>query len=146
MRAAQAACSCEPMSPAAGFDRAQYVFIGRIVEAGAHTWAVAVGRVWKGKEKLAPTVRLMDVYAGIDCEFYFQKGKSYLFFTILAKGGRDVFYHPQVCNWTAPLQSRRIVTKENESMWLEDFIVREHGPGETLREVSAASVIPGDAP
>src|SRR5260221_13556228 len=48
------------------------------------------------------------------------------FFAILAKGGREVFYHPRVCNWTRPLQSSRVVTKNNESPWIEDFIVREH--------------------
>lgn len=124
------ACSCDSISPSAGFDRAQYVFTGKIVSAERHIWLVAVERVWKGKEKLARTVRLMDVYAAIDCEFFFQPGQSYLFFATLAKGGRDVFFHPQVCNWTSSLQSSRVATKENESVWLEDFIVREHGPGE----------------
>lgn len=124
------ACSCDAISPSVGFDRAQYVFTGEVVRAEHHTWLVAVDRVWKGKEKLAGTVRLMDVYAAIDCEFSFELGRSYLFFAILAKGGRDVFYHPQVCNWTRPLQSSRVVTKDNESLWIEDFIVREHGPGE----------------
>jgi hypothetical protein len=125
------ACSCDAISPSAGFDRAQYVFTGKIVSAGAHIWQVAVERVWKGNEKLARSpVRLMDVYAEMDCEFFFELGQRYVFFTILAKGGRDLFYHPQVCNWTSPLQSTRVLTKENESVWLEDFIVREHGPGE----------------
>lgn len=129
---AQAACSCDPISPSAGFDRAQYVFTGKIVHAASHEWLVAVERVWKGKEKLARSVKLKDAYAFMDCEFFFQRGQSYLFFAILAKGGRAVFYHPQVCNWTRPLQSSRVVTKENESIWLEDLIVREHGPGEPL--------------
>ncbi len=124
------ACSCDPISPSAGFDRAQYVFTGKVVRAEHHTWLIAVDRVWKGKEKLAGTVRLMDVYAAIDCEFFFELGRSYLFFAIVAKSGRDVFYHPQVCNWTRPLQSSRVPTEDNESPWLEDFIVREHGAGE----------------
>lgn len=104
------ACSCDPISPSAGFDRAQYVFTGKVVRAEHHTWLVAVDRVWKGKGELAGTVKLMDVYAAMDCEFFFEMGRRYLFFAIVAKGGRDVFYHPQVCNWTRPLQSSRVVT------------------------------------
>jgi hypothetical protein len=42
--------SCEKMSPAAGFERAQYVFTGKVVEAGTHTWVVEVDRVWKGRD------------------------------------------------------------------------------------------------
>ena len=122
------ACSCDPISPSAGFDRAQYVFTGKIATADPHSWVVDVDRVWKGK--LSRTIKLMDVYGSIDCEFFFQLGKSYLFFAIIAKGGREVFYHPQVCNWTAPLQSTRVSTKENEPVWVEDFVAREHGPGE----------------
>jgi hypothetical protein len=124
---ARAACSCDQVSPSAGFDRAQYVFAGTVVEAAAHEWSVLVDRVWKGK--LARSVKLKDAYAFTDCEFFFHRGQSYLFFAILAKGGRAVFYHPQVCNWTSSLQSSRVVTKENESISLEDLIVRQHGPG-----------------
>ena len=123
------ACSCDAVSPSEGFERAQYVFTGKVVEARHHTWLIAVDRVWKGREKLAGSVRLMDIHAAMDCEVSFQLGRRYIFFAILAKGGRDVFYHPLVCNWTRPLQSSRVVTKENESLWIEDFIVREHGPG-----------------
>lgn len=125
---AQAACSCDRISPSAGFDRAQYVFSGIVVQAAAHEWSVLVDRVWKGK--LARSVKLKDAYAFTDCEFFFHHGQRYLFFAILAKGGRAVFYHPQVCNWTSPLQSSRVATRENESISLGDFIVREHGPGE----------------
>jgi hypothetical protein len=128
------ACSCEPISPAAGFDRAQYVFAGRVVKAEEHTWHVEVERVWKAHERLARTVKLMDAYSSTDCQFFFQFGQRYLFFAILAKGGRDVFYHPQVCNWTKPLQSTRVPAQENESLWLEDLIAREHGPGEPPRD------------
>ena len=128
------ACSCEPSSPAAGFDRAQYVFTGQVVKADAHAWLVEVERVWKGHEKLARTIKLMDVYATTDCEFFFQLGQRYLFFTILAKGGREVFYHPQVCNWIKPLQSTRVPGEGNESLWLEDLIARDHGPGEPPRD------------
>ena len=124
------ACSCEPVSPAAGFDRAQYVFAGKVVRAEAHTWHVEVERVWKGHERLGRTVKLMDAYSSTDCQFFFQLGQRYLFFAILAKGGRDVFYHPQVCNWTKPLQSTRVPARESESLWLEDLIARDHGPGE----------------
>ena len=31
------ACSCEKISPAEGFERAQYVFTGKVVEGGTHT-------------------------------------------------------------------------------------------------------------
>ncbi|HWM27438.1 MAG TPA: hypothetical protein VNQ14_03190 [Woeseiaceae bacterium] len=131
--AAQGACSCDAVSPSEGFDRAQYVFTGKVVKAEHHTWLIAVDRVWKGREKLAGSVKLMDIYAAMDCELFFELGRSYIFFAILAKGGRDVFYHPLACNWTRPLQSSRVATKENESLWIEDFIVREHGPGEPPR-------------
>jgi hypothetical protein len=42
------ACSCEQISPAEGFDRAQFVFIGTVIEAGSYTWVVDVDSVWKG--------------------------------------------------------------------------------------------------
>jgi hypothetical protein len=128
--AAAQACSCKAISPAGGFDRAQYVFTGEVVEAGTHTWVVDVDRVWKGRDKLTRLVRLMDVYSQTDCEFFFKKGERYVFFTILAKGAKDRFYHPQVCNWTSRLQSRRVTTDDGTSLWLEDLIVKEHGPGE----------------
>jgi hypothetical protein len=127
------ACQCDPISPEAGFDRAQYVFTGKVVQADHHAWLIEVERVWKGHERLTHTVKLMDVYATLDCEFSFQSGQRYLFFAILAKGGREVFYHPQACNWTRPLQSTRIPAEGNESLWLEDFITREFGPGEQPR-------------
>jgi hypothetical protein len=130
------ACSCERISAAAGFDRAQYVFTGKVVEARSHTWIVEVDRVWKGREKLTRREKLMDAYAAMDCEFFFKLGERYLFFAIVAKSGRDTFYHPQVCNWTSPLRSSRVVTAEGASLWLEDFIVREHGPGEPPRDES----------
>ncbi len=122
------ACPCDPISPSAGFDRAQYVFTGKIVTADAHAWVVDVDRVWKGK--LASTIKLMDIYGSIDCEFFFEQGKSYLIYAIIAKGGRQVFYHPQVCNWTRPLQSTRVRSRENETVWVEELVAREHGPGE----------------
>lgn len=128
------ACSCEPISPEAGFDRAQYVFTGKVVKAEHHIWLIEVDRVWKGHEKLTRTVELMDVYARMDCEFFFKLGERYLVFAVVAKGGRDVFYHPQACNWTRPLQSTRVLDQGNESLWLEDLIVRQHGPGEPPRD------------
>jgi hypothetical protein len=127
-------CSCERTSPDAGFDRAQYVFTGKVIEAGTHTWVVEVDRIWKGQEKLGRIIRLMDVYAAIDCEFYFKPGERYLFFTIIAKSGRNVFYHPQVCNWTSPVRSERVVTPQGQSVWLENLIASQHGPGEPPRE------------
>ena len=129
-------CSCVPSSPEAGFGRAQYVFTGKVVKAEHHVWLVDVERVWKGHEKLRHTIELMDVYAGMDCEFYFELGQRYLFFAVLAKGSRDVFFHPQACNWTRRLQSTRVLAPENESLWLEDLIVRQHGPGEPPRDDS----------
>ena len=133
--AAAYACSCNEISPAEGFNRAQYVFTGEVVEAGTHTWVVEVDRVWKGRETLTRRARLMDVYAKMDCEFFFRKGERYIFFAIRAKGARDVFYHPQACNWTSPLHSRRILTPEGGSPWLEDLVVSEHGPGEPPGDV-----------
>ena len=128
------ACSCDPISPEAGYDHAQYVFTGKVVQQEQHVWLVDIERVWKGHAKLRRTVKLMDVYARMDCEFYFELGQRYLFFAIVAKGSRDVFYHPQACNWTKPLQSTRVTGPGNESLWIEDLIIREHGPGEPPRD------------
>jgi hypothetical protein len=47
------ACRCDPISPEAGFDRAQYVFAGKVVQAENHAWLIEVERVWKGHERLA---------------------------------------------------------------------------------------------
>ena len=88
------ACSCEKMSPAEGFERAQYVFTGKVVQPGTHTWVVEVDRVWKGRETLTHKARLMDVYTQMDCESFFKEGEHYLIFAIVAKGPRDVSYHP----------------------------------------------------
>lgn len=136
------ACSCEKMSPAEGFERAQYVFSGKVVEAGAHTWVIEVERVWKGRDTLTHKARLMDVYAKMDCESFFREGERYLFFAIVAKGPRDVFYHPQVCNLTSPLHSRRVSTPDGASLWLEEAIIREHGPGEPPGEDSGSGRLP----
>ena len=136
MAAAQV-CSCPPSSPDEGFDRAQYVFTGKIVNAEHHVWLVEIDRVWKGREKLRRTIKLMDVYARMDCEFSFELGERYLFFAVLAKGSREVFFHPQACNWTRRLQSTRVLLPGNESLWIEDVIVRQHGPGELLSGASA---------
>jgi hypothetical protein len=38
---------------------------------------------------------------------------------------RDVFYHPQACNCTSPLQSRRVLTRQGGCVWLEGLIVDE---------------------
>jgi hypothetical protein len=128
------ACSCEEITPAEGFSRAQFVFTGTVVEASAHIWTIEVDRVWKGRERLLRRARLMDVYAATDCEFFLESGQRYIVFAILAKGGRDKFYHPQVCNWTRPVQSTRVSVAGNQSVWLEDWIARERGPGEPPRE------------
>ena len=82
------------------------------------------------REKIRHTVKLMDVYARMDCEFYFELGQRYLFFAVLAKGSREIFFHPQACNWTRPLPSTRVLGPNNESLWVEDLIIREHGAGE----------------
>jgi hypothetical protein len=128
------ACSCDAISPETGFERAQYVFTGKIVQAQQHIWLIEIERVWKGHEKLTRIVELMDVYAGMDCEFFFKLGQRYVFFAVLAKGGRHIFYHAQACNWTRPLQSTKVAAAGNESLWIEDLIAREHGPGEPPRD------------
>ena len=122
------ACACDSISPAEGFAGAQYVFTGKVVETAAHTWTVDVDRVWKGADKLAARVRLLDVYNGIDCEFYFEPGRAYLFFAIVAKSSRYVYYQPEVCNWTRALRSTHVASPHG-SIWLEDLIAEEHGPG-----------------
>lgn len=126
------ACACESISPAQGFARAQYVFTGKVVDVTGHTWTVDVDRVWKGADKLAAQVRLLDVYNGIDCEFYFEPGRAYLFFADVAKSSRYVYYQPEVCNWTRALRSAR-VTGPNGAIWLEDLMVADHGPGQPPR-------------
>jgi hypothetical protein len=123
------ACACEAASPRQGFERAQYVFTGTVVEAIDHSWTVDVDRVWKGSANLAPRVRLLDVYAGIDCASYFEPGRAYLFFAIVAKSSRYVYYQPQVCNWTSALRSRRVPGAEGP-VWLEEFIIETYGSGE----------------
>jgi len=102
------ACACDSISPAQGFARTQYVFIGKVSEVKGHTWTVDVDRVWKGADKLAARVRLLDVYKDMDCEFYFEPGRAYIFFAIVAKSSRYVFYQPEVCNWTNALRSKRV--------------------------------------
>jgi hypothetical protein len=124
-----AGCRCADITPQEGFDRAQYVFTGTVAVAERHTWVVEPDRIWKGS--LPRSVRLMDVYAAIDCEFFFERGKRYLFFAIRAKSGAHVFYHPQVCNLTSPVQSKRIATADGKSPWLEELIAKEHGPGKS---------------
>ena len=122
------ACSCEKISPDDGFGRAQFVFTGKVTEISGHTWTVDVDRVWKGADKLAKRVRLLDVYASIDCESYFESGRSYLFFAIVAKSSRYVYYQPEVCNWTRPLRSTKVETAHG-SIWLEDLMLEKHGSG-----------------
>src|SRR5690348_9727211 len=78
------ACACKQISPAQGFEHAQYVFTGKVAEMDANTWTVDVDRVWKGGETLAGRVHLLDVYTGIDCASYFETGRSYMFFAIVA--------------------------------------------------------------
>ena len=123
------ACPCDQISPVQGFARAGFVFTGKVVEQTGNTWTVDVDRVWKGADKLAGRVRLLDVYTGIDCASYFEVGRTYLFFVIVAKSSRYVYYQPQACNWTSALQSRR-VGSASDSMWLEDMIVKTYGAGE----------------
>ena len=136
------ACSCERISPSDGFDRAHYVFTGKVVEISGHTWTVDVDRVWKGAEKLASRVRLLDVYASIDCEFYFELGRAYLFFAIVAKSSRYVYYQPEVCNWTRALRSTRVASSHG-NIWLEDSIVENYGPGESPKAADPWERRPG---
>ena len=133
LAAAAHACPCSQISPTEGFDRAEYVFTGKVVETAGHTWTVDVQRVWKGGEKLPPRARLLDVYLATDCEFFFEPGRDYLFFAIRAKSSRYVYYQPQVCNWTSPLHSKRVAGADGNSLWLEDFIERTFGPGDTAK-------------
>jgi len=126
------ACACEAISPTQGFTRVQYVFTGKVIDVTGHTWTVDVDRVWKGADKLAARVRLLDVYNGIDCEFYFEPGRTYVFFADVAKSSRYVYYQPEVCNWTRALQSTHVPSPQG-AIWLEDLIVADHGPGESPR-------------
>ena len=138
--AAAAACKCIPQSPAEGFDKAQYVFTGTIVEAERHLWQVAVDRVWKGRAKLTPIVRLMDAHAATSCEQSFELGRSYLFYASLGKGvlgkNKALFFHPRICSWTSPLKSRSVTDNRAAPLWIEDLVIREHGPGELPQAMS----------
>lgn len=136
------ACSCGRISPGEGFDRAQYVFTGKVVEIDGHTWTIDVDQVWKGAEKLASRVRLLDVYASIDCEFYFELSRLYLFFAIVAKSSRYVYYQPDVCNWTRALRSTRVESPRG-AVWLEDWIVENYGPGERPKAEDPWEHLPG---
>ena len=49
------------------------------MKAEHHVWLVDVERVWKGHEKLHHTIKLMDVYARMECEFSFELGERSLF-------------------------------------------------------------------
>ena len=122
------ACSCQKISPEDGFGRAEYVFTGKVTEISGHTWTIDVDRVWKGADKLARHARLLDVYASIDCESYFELGRAYIFFAIVAKSSRYVYYQSEVCNWTRPLNSTR-VPGSHGAVWLEDLIAEKYGPG-----------------
>jgi hypothetical protein len=121
-------CSCPPNSPDEGFDRAQYVFTGKVVSAQNHVWFVEVERVWKGQEKAASCDQADGCLRAMDCEFFFELGQRYLFFAVLAKGSREVFYHPQACNWTRRLQSTRVPLLGMRSLWIEELIVRSTDP------------------
>jgi hypothetical protein len=124
------ACACAAITPDQGFERAEYVFTGKVAEATGHTWVVDVDRIWKGGDTLADRAHLLDVYAELDCEFFFAVDRTYVFFAIRAKSGRYVWYQAQVCNLTSPLRSRRVRGPDGSAMWLEDFILASHGPGE----------------
>ena len=106
------------------------MFIGKVVEMTGHTWTVDVDRVWKGADKLAARVRLLDVYNGIDCEFYFEPGRAYLFFAIVAKSSRYVYYQPEVCNWTRALHSTRVASPHG-AIWLDQPTSRPRLPHPT---------------
>ena len=139
------ACSCRQISPQEGFDRAEYVFTGKVAEISGHTWTVDVDRVWKGAEKLAKRVRLLDVYASIDCESYFELGRAYIFFAIVAKSSRYVYYQSEVCNWTRPLNSTR-VSSSHGAIWLEDLIAEQYGPGGPAKAEDPWEHKPGVSP
>ena len=135
---------CDPISPSEGFDRAQYVFTGKVVEMDGHTWTIDVNRVWKGAERLASHVRLLDVYNGIDCAFYFELGRAYLFFAIVAKSSRYVYYQPEVCNWTRALRSTHVPSPRGP-IWVEDLIAEKYGTGESPKAEDPWEHVPGSA-
>lgn len=139
------ACACADITPAEGFDRAEYVFTGKVAEATGHTWVVDVDRIWKGSDKLADRARLLDVYAEMDCEFFFALDRSYVFFAIRAKSSRYVWYQPQVCNLTSPLRSRRVRGSDGSAIWLEDFILARYGPGERPKAEDPWRHLPSNA-
>ena len=139
------ACKCVDITPAQGFDQAEYVFTGKVAEATGHTWVVDVDRIWKGGDRLADRAHLLDVYAELDCEFFFAVDQSYLFFAIRAKSGRYVWYQAQVCNLTSALRSRRVRGSDGKPMWLEDFIVATYGPGEPPKAADPWRRLPSGA-
>ena len=140
---------CASMFMRSGLSRSRFrplaiCLYGQVVEAEHHVWLVEVERVWKGHEKLRHTVKLMDVYARMDCEFFFELGQRYLFFAVLAKGGRDVFITRKPVR-TSRLQSTRVLAPGNESLWIEDLIVATW-PGRTApRRVGSLGAFPVSA-
>src|SRR5882672_6272730 len=128
------ACSCDPISPAAGFDRAQYVFAGKVARAEAHTWHVEVERVWKGHEKLARTVRLMDVYANDGLRVLFPAWAALSLFRDFGEGRSKRILSPAGLQLDQTLAIDGVPAQGNESLWLEDLIARDHGPGEPPRD------------
>jgi hypothetical protein len=140
------ACKCVDITPAQGFEQAEYVFTGKVTEATGHTWVVDVDRIWKGGETLADRAHLLDVYAEMDCAFFFALDRSYVFFAIRAKSSRYVWYQPQVCNLTSPLRSHRVRGPDGTAMWLEDFIVARYGAGEAPKVEDPWGRLPSNAP
>src|SRR4051812_17805819 len=77
------ACSCEPISVAEGFARAEAVFSGKVISAERARWVFAVGSIWKGE--VAERVVLRDALSLTSCASSFSLGERYVVFARWAK-------------------------------------------------------------
>jgi hypothetical protein len=58
-------CSCGGITPSDGFDHAEAVFTGTVIEASKSKWTISVQRVWKGD--VQSVVILRDAHSGTSC-------------------------------------------------------------------------------
>ena len=59
------ACRCDPVSPQAGFDRAQYVFIGKVVRAEHHTWLIEATAASMSADELESAAAELETLRGM---------------------------------------------------------------------------------
>lgn len=121
-------CSCGATTPSQGFDRAQAVFTGTILNSKKSKWVVSVERVWKGEVESQITLR--DAHAGSSCASQFKKGVGYLFLVNVEKTAGLIAYTPQVCNWGTRLNATKVgFGDQGPYRWTEDWVLMDRGEG-----------------